>query len=70
VPLPLRERFHASRVGLVRRANEAPSHAATRFVAHFMEQVRGCLDSDDPQLRRVFRSVELATEAATAPASA
>lgn len=59
VALTLRETFQATRVGIVRRANEALSHAATRFVAHFMEQLAVCLASDDPQLRRVFRSVEL-----------
>ena len=58
VALPLRERFHTHRVGIVRRANEALSHAATRFLAHFMQQVEGCLASDDARLRRVFHSVE------------
>lgn len=57
--LPLRERFHSNRVGIVRRGNEALSHAATRFLAHFMEQMRGCIAADDRQLRQVFRSVEL-----------
>jgi LysR family transcriptional regulator of abg operon len=60
VALPLRERFHSHQVGVVRRANEALSHAAARFVAHFMEQMRDGVASDDAQLRRVFRSVELA----------
>lgn len=65
VPLPLRERFHASRVGIVRRANEALPHAASRFLEHFMAQTRACLASDDPQLLRVFRSVELVGEDGT-----
>ena len=67
VALTLRETFQPTRVGIVRRANEALSHAATRFVAHFMEQLSVCLASDDPQLRRVFRSVELEAAAAAEP---
>jgi molybdate transport repressor ModE-like protein len=62
-PLPVRESFRSSRVGIVRRANEAPSHAATRFLAHFTQVVRDCVASEDPQLRRVFRSVELESAA-------
>lgn len=60
VALPLRERFRINRVGIVRRDNEALSHASLRFVAHFMALVRECAASDDAQLKRVFRSVELA----------
>ncbi|MEJ8815593.1 LysR family transcriptional regulator [Variovorax ureilyticus] len=62
VPLQLRERFHPSRVGVVRRANEALPHAASRFLAHFTEQTRACLASGDPRMKRVFRSVELLAE--------
>jgi LysR family transcriptional regulator of abg operon len=64
VALQLRERFHANRVGVVRRANEALSHAGVRFLAHFMDLIRECVASDDAQLKRVFRSVELATPTA------
>lgn len=63
VPLPLRERYRAHRAGVVRRTNEALSHAATRFLHHFMEQMTVCLASDDPKLQRVFRSVELVSGA-------
>lgn len=70
VALSLRERFHTNRVGVVRPANEALSHAATRFLAHFMQQLRECLASEDAQLRRVFRSVELAAAVATEEPSA
>lgn len=62
MPLQLRERFHPSRVGVVRRANEALPHAASRFLAHFTEQTRACLASGDPRMKRVFRSVELLAE--------
>lgn len=59
VALPLRERFHTHTVGIVRRAQEAPSHAAARFIAHFLEQVRLARASNDSELRRVLYSVEL-----------
>ncbi|MFS2162538.1 substrate-binding domain-containing protein [Variovorax sp. Varisp62] len=62
VLLQLRERFHASHVGVVRRANQALPHAATRFLAHLMEQTNACLASNDPRPKRVFRSVELLAE--------
>lgn len=39
-PLPLRERFGASVVGIVRRVQETPSPAARRFIALFLEQVQ------------------------------
>lgn len=64
VALQLRERFHTHEVGVVRRSNEALSHAAQRFVTLFMEEVRACVASDDPELKRVFYSVELIGEAA------
>ncbi len=52
VALPLRERFDTHEVGVVRRSNEPLSHAAQRFVALFMEEVRACVASDDPELKR------------------
>lgn len=57
--LPLRERFDARTVGVIRRAHEAPSLAAQRFVALFMDEVRRGLNDPDPALRRVYYSVEL-----------
>ncbi|MGH8804371.1 MAG: LysR family transcriptional regulator [Polaromonas sp.] len=59
VALALRERFRANTVAIVRRAQEAPSHAAARFIAHFLAQVRAAAVSDEPELRRVFYSVDL-----------
>jgi molybdate transport repressor ModE-like protein len=59
VALQLRERFEAHVVGIVRRAQEAPSHAASRFIALFLEQVQAWVRSDAPALRRVLHSVEL-----------
>lgn len=63
VTLQLRERFHSNVVGIVRRAHEAPSHAAARFMAHFLGQLPAWLASDDPELRRVFHSVDFIEEA-------
>lgn len=59
VALPLRERFRTNVVGIVRRAHEAPSHAATRFIALFLEQVKAWPSSDAPELRRVLHSVDV-----------
>lgn len=59
VTLQLRERFRSNVVGIVRRAQEAPSHAAARFVAHFLRQLPIWQASDDPELRRVLHSVDL-----------
>lgn len=59
VALALRERFRTHTVGIVRRAQETPSPAAARFIAHFLEQVRAAVASDEPELRRVFYSVDL-----------
>lgn len=63
VALPLRERFDTHEVGVVRRSNESLSYAAQRFVALFMAEVRACVAADDPELKRVFYSVELLGEA-------
>lgn len=57
--LQLRERFRSNTVGIVRRAQEAPSHAGARFIAHFLEQISAWAASDDPELRRVLHSVDL-----------
>lgn len=57
--LQLRERFRSNTVGIVRRAQEAPSHAASRFIAHFLEQVPAWVASEDPELRRVLHSVDV-----------
>lgn len=57
--LQLKERFRSNVVGIVRRAQEAPSPAAARFIAIFLEQVRAWASSDQPQLRRVLHSVDL-----------
>lgn len=59
VALPLRERFRTNVVGLVRRAHEAPSHPASRFMALFMDQVRAWPTSDAPELRRVLHAVDI-----------
>jgi LysR family transcriptional regulator, regulator of abg operon len=59
VTLQLRERFRSNVVGIVRRVQEAPSHAAARFIAHFLGQLPAWLESDDPELRRVLHSVDL-----------
>ena len=59
VALPLRERFRVNVVGIVRRAHEAPSHAAARFMALFMDQVRAWPLSDSSELRRVLHSVDI-----------
>ena len=67
VTLQLRERFRSNTVGIVRRVQEAPSHAAARFVAHFLEQLPAWQASDDPELRRVLHSVDLIEDATGAP---
>lgn len=67
VALQLRERFRTNVVGIVRRAHESPSHAATRFIALFLEQVRTWAASDVPELRRVLHSLELLPAALTGP---
>jgi len=59
VALQLRERFRSNVVGIVRRAQEAPSHAAARFIAHFLGQLPAWLASEDPELRRVLHSVDV-----------
>jgi molybdate transport repressor ModE-like protein len=59
VALPLREHFRSNVVGVVRRAHEAPTHAAARFVALLLAQVRLWADTQSPELRRVLRSVDL-----------
>lgn len=58
VALQLREHFATHRMGIIRRAGEPLSPAAHRFLALFMEQVRICMASEDPELRRVFYSLE------------
>jgi len=59
VTLQLRERFRSNVVGIVRRIQEAPSHAAARFIAHFLGQLPAWQASNDPELRRVLHSVDL-----------
>jgi len=59
VTVQVRERFRSNVVGIVRRAQEAPSHAAARFISHFLDQLPAWLASDDPELRRVLHSVDL-----------
>lgn len=59
VALQLRERFAPRTVGVIRRINEKPTVAAQHFIAHFMAQVRASANSVDPELRRVFYSVDL-----------
>jgi LysR family transcriptional regulator of abg operon len=63
--LQLQERFRSNTVGIVRRAQEAPSHAASRFIAHFLEQVAAAGKSADPELRRVLHSVDVLVEGAS-----
>lgn len=57
--LQLKERFRPHEVGILRRAHEAPSPAATRFIELFLTEVQAWVRSDDPQLRRVLHSVDL-----------
>lgn len=64
VALQLREHFRTNVVGIIRRAHEAPSHAAARFIALFLEQVWAWNSSDEPELRRVLHSVEFLQAAA------
>ncbi|WP_229722442.1 LysR family transcriptional regulator [Xylophilus rhododendri] len=59
VAMQLRERFAPRTVGVIRRAQARPSLPAERFLAHFMAQVQASAASDDPELRRVFYSVDL-----------
>lgn len=63
VALPLRERFRTHTVGIIRRAHEAPSHAAARFIAHLLDQVRAWPATRDAELRRILRLVDLAGDA-------
>ncbi|WP_342131340.1 LysR family transcriptional regulator [Hydrogenophaga sp. OTU3427] len=65
VALQLRERFRTHVVGIIRRAQEAPSHAAARFIALFLAQVRAWAASDAPELRRVRHSVEFVQDGPT-----
>lgn len=58
VALQLRERFRENVAGILRRAHEAPSHAAGRFVEHFLRELPAWRASDDPELRRVLHSVD------------
>lgn len=59
VALRLLERFSTNVVGIVRRSHETPSHAATRFVALLLDQIRAWVSSEEPELRRVLHSVEI-----------
>ncbi|CAN5637148.1 LysR substrate-binding domain-containing protein [soil metagenome] len=63
VALQLRERFAPRTVGVIRRSNETPSPAAQRFLAHFMAAVHASAASDDPELRRVFYSLDVQASA-------
>lgn len=58
VALQLRERFRLHVVGIVRRAQETPTHAAARFVALFLAETQAWVSSAEPELRRVLHSVE------------
>ena len=66
--LQLKERFRTNVVGIIRRAQEAPSHAAASFIALFLEQVRAWVSSEAPELRRVLHSVDLLDAAGAAAA--
>jgi DNA-binding transcriptional LysR family regulator len=57
--LQLRERFRSNTVGIVRRAQEAPSPAASRLIALLLEQIPAWVASEDPELRRVLHSVDV-----------
>lgn len=57
--LQLKERFRPHEVGILRRSHETPSPASQRFIEIFLEQVQQWVRSDDPQLRRVWHSVDL-----------
>ncbi|MGO4393328.1 LysR family transcriptional regulator [Variovorax sp. M-6] len=59
VALQLREQFAPRTVGIIRRSNETLSQPAERFLVHFIEQMRAGAVSTDPELRRVFYSVEM-----------
>lgn len=58
VALPVVERFNVHQVGIVHRVNESLSPAAVCFLDIFQQQVEACMASDDPELKRVFYSVE------------
>jgi LysR family transcriptional regulator of abg operon len=59
VALSLHEHFRTNVVGIVRRKQESPTHAANRFMALFLDQVVAWQQTDDPGLRRVLHSVDL-----------
>ncbi|MFI5447907.1 LysR family transcriptional regulator [Polaromonas sp. UC242_47] len=56
--LLLKEEFALRTVGTLRRRHETPSLPAQRFLAHFAEQIEAGATSSDPELRRVFRSID------------
>lgn len=57
--IPLKQQFHPHTVGILRRRHETPSPASQRFIELFLTQVQAWVLSDDPQLRRVWHSVDL-----------
>ncbi|MCJ0763611.1 LysR substrate-binding domain-containing protein [Variovorax terrae] len=65
--LQLRERFRTNTVGIIRRAQETPTHAAACFIELFLAEVRAWARSDEPAMRRVLHSVDLLEPASTQP---
>ena len=63
IALSLRERFRPNTVGIVRRAQETPSPAAARFIALLLQLIRDSAASPQPELRRVFHSIDLLLDA-------
>lgn len=58
-PLRLREPFEPHVTGVLQRGHGPLPHAAQRFVAHLMHQVHACRATTDPQLQRMFRSIDV-----------
>lgn len=64
VALNLQERFAHHEVGIVRRAQEAPGHAAALFIELFRQQVQWAANSTDPAWKRFFYTLDLLPPAA------
>ncbi len=60
--IQLKERFNSHVVGIVRRAQESPSPAASRFIELFLDQVRMWRVSKQLELRRVLHAVDILIE--------
>lgn len=58
-PLRLQEPFEPHTAGVLQRGHGPLPFAAQRFVAHLLQQVHACQHTADPQLQRVFRSIDV-----------